>query len=641
MTRPGWRLLGGCALGFVIATAIALSTSSGVASAHAFLVSSSPPEGARLDRPPSAIVMRFTERVVIGATTVKVRVGTGGEQPPVSVAFGGDAYTVRVALVGAPSGIYQVSWQTLSADDGHTSDGEFAFAAGPVSGAVPASAEGASGQSATGLIGTVLFLIGLAAGLSGALTAAVVDSRISTRSPGLRVGLLVAAIGAGLVFVHDVTGQSGGVTHASRYSGGAVFLVAAAMFVNGRSSRAVPVVVLLSGAGVAWAGQLHPAISGGGLGLAINSVHLVVGAAWVGLLGYLVAAVIHGRRNREALITTVGRYARLALPMVLVLAAAGGISALEVLPTWSSIYDSGYGQLLLVKTGLFAAALGLAAVGRQRGLRQAQPSTLARSVPIEAVAVGVIVIVTAVLANTAPPARPEALGELIGPAPLSGPVARSAGLAGQLTVGVAASSGELQLQLIAPDSSPLSNVDIDIDAFTPDGRDIGLFPRACGNGCFTEHYGLPDGTTRLVIATKSAAWTGGTLTADVTWPPTNANPDLLAQVVARMDQVPSVVTRETVTSNSQGRSFTQTLGGTTGEHLMTFEPYGSQGDESGQTTTITDVQPLPLGAPGLTLYLPGEPLWATIWLDPQGRIARQQIVSIGHLITDVFDYPPA
>jgi hypothetical protein len=43
---------------------------------------------------------------------------------------------------------------------------------------------------------------------------------------------------------------------------------------------------------------------------------------------------------------------RLALPRVVVLGAAGGLSALVTLPSWSSLYDSGYGQLLLVKTGL-------------------------------------------------------------------------------------------------------------------------------------------------------------------------------------------------------------------------------------------------------------------------------------------------
>jgi hypothetical protein len=73
--------------------------------------------------------------------------------------------------------------------------------------------------------------------------------------------------------------------------------------------------------------------------------------------------------------------------------------------------------------------------------------------------------------------------------------------------------------------------------------------------------------------------------------------------------------------------------------LIAAQPYGNP-DEPGETNPITDVRPLPAGAgPGLKLYLPGEPLWVTIWLDPQGRIAHQQIVSIGHLITDTYTYP--
>ncbi len=64
-----------------------------------------------------------------------------------------------------------------------------------------------------------------------------------------------------------------------------------------------------------------------------------------------------------------------------------------------------------------------------------------------------------------------------------------------------------------------------------------------------------------------------------------------------------------------------------------------QPGRAGETNPVTDVRPLPVGGPGLQLYLAGEPLGVTIWLDPHGRITRQQTVSIGHLITDTYTTP--
>lgn len=60
---------------------------------------------------------------------------------PTTVEHTGDATTVRVRLGATPDGIYVVSWQDVSAADGHVAFGEFAFAGGPISGTVPATAQ--------------------------------------------------------------------------------------------------------------------------------------------------------------------------------------------------------------------------------------------------------------------------------------------------------------------------------------------------------------------------------------------------------------------------------------------------------------------------------------------------------------------
>ena len=630
--------LAACVGGLVITVAIIMATG-GAASAHAFLVSSDPPQGARLADPPSVLTLRFTEAVVLSATSVTVRVTPGSEPIPASVSSGGDAEAVRVGLAESPAGIYQVSWQTVSADDGHASAGEFAFAAGRVGGTIPAAAQATAGSSETvGVIGTALFLLGLAAALGGALTALVVDPAAPGRRAGTAAGLLSATAGAAISLLNDLARAHGSRSHASMLTAVALGLVAAAMFADARTRRPAPVLVASTAAGVAWAGLSHPAIMGGVAGLAVNAVHLVVGAAWAGSLGYLLISIVAWRSDRDKLRAGAARYARMALPMVVALAVAGGVSALEVLPSWSSLYTSGYGQMILVKSGLFAAALALAVIGRRRGLRAGRTATLAATVPIEALAVTAVLVVSAVLANTAPPVKALPLDAVLGPPPLNGPAARAAGMAGQLTVGVAALSGQLEIQLTAPDSSPLVSARVEIDAYPPGGGDIGLSPRPCGPGCFTQHYALPAGITRLVISAAASRWAGGHLTADLAWPPPARNPGLLERAVEVMDAQPRVTTRETVTSNTAGPSYTTTLPPTSGRQLVALQPYGGGSDEPGETASVTDVRPVAVGGPGLQLYLPGVPVWVTIWLDPQGRIARQQIVSIGHLITDTYHY---
>ncbi|MHB1534116.1 MAG: copper resistance CopC/CopD family protein [Acidimicrobiales bacterium] len=629
------------AVGFgawLIAVVLLGTVGAGVASAHAFLVGSDPPQGARLARAPSTITLVFSEAVVTSATTVTIRLAGTGRRVPASVEHARDTNTVRVRLGATPTGVYVVSWQDLSAEDGHAALGEFAFAAGVVAGTLPATHQAGTSPDPVRVAATVLFLAGLSLAAGGAVTGLVVDPTITVRSAGIRIGSIAATVGAVVAFVDDIAGQSTGLSHAGLLAGIAALLAAAASFIAGVVRRLVPVLVALVAAGVVWAADGHPALVGGALGLVVNAVHLVVGAVWVGTLVYLLADLVRYRGDRERLLRVAARYARLALPLVIVLAGAGGISALEALPSWSSLYTSGYGQLILVKTGLFALALGLASWSRRRGIGRGQTSALALAVPVEAGVVAVILVVTALLANTGPPVEPRPLATLLGPAPLTGPVARTAGLAGELNVALAAGSGQFRVQVYDPEQSTIS-ARVDIEALYPDGKDAGLFPRPCGNGCFTQTLNLPDGITHVHVTAAAAGWPGGTWDARIDWPPPADAPALLSRLVATMDTVPDVAVRETVTSNSATPSFARVLGPISGRQLMALEVYGASGDSGEGASSITDVQPLTTGGPGLQIYLPGTPVWATLWLDNHGRLARDRIVSLGHLITDTFTYP--
>lgn len=620
-----------------VTVVVVLVGGAGTAAAHAFLIATNPPQGARLVAAPSVITMNFSEGVISVGVTVELQ---GTTRPlPVTIQHTAPSSALHVTLGAHPDGVYVVTWHAVATDT-HLSDGEFAFGVGR-GGMIPVAHQHSAGPDIPAVAATVAFLTGLALALGGLVTGLAVDSSVSARSGWIALGMTVASVGAVGNLVVAVGRQGDTLTAATGATGAAAVLVAAGMVATRVSPRRLPPLVGLLAAGVAWSTDGHPATISGALGAVINAIHLTVGAVWVGTLGWFVASVIRRRRERSIAWEIARRYSRLALPLVVVLGVAGGASAWEVLPSWSALWSSGYGQLLLVKTGLFAVALGLAATGRWRGIGRGQAGTLRRSVPLEALAVAVIVVVTAVLVSVAPPVGARSASELLGPAPLTGPVARDAGLAGEITVSVAAGGGQLQFQVFAPNTDT-RHVSLDIAAFFPDGRkDVGLFPRTCGNGCFTQALNLSDGITHLDIAATDPGWVGGTYHAALVWPPPATKPQLLARVIAAMDGVRSMVVDETVTSNSAGRFFghPQTV---SGRFYVGNEPYSNADPENpGVAPAVTDVQPLTVGGPGLTVYLPipDEPVWVTMWLYPDGRIRRARTIDPDHDIEDTFTYP--
>jgi copper transport protein len=624
-------------------TAIVLLVASGTtAEAHAFLISTTPAQGARLPAAPSVITMDYSGGVVSVGVTVKVE---GADRPlPLTIQhIAGTSSVVRVVLGAHPDGIYVVTWHVV-ATDAHLSEGEFAFGAGR-GGVIPVASQQSADPDIWGVAATVAFLAGLAWALGGLVTGLAVDPSVRNRSAGITAGIAVAAVGAAGGLAVSLVRQGEALTAATGATGAAVILLAAALVATRVTPSRLPPLIALLAAGVAWSTDGHAAIVGGVVGAALEAVHLTVGAVWVGTLGWFVASVVRRRRDRTIAWEVAKRYSRLALPLVVTLGVAGAISAWEVLPSWSALWTSGYGQLLLVKMGLFAAALGLAATGRWRGIGRGRAGILHRSLPLEAGVVAVIVLVTAIVANAAPPvaARPTSSlpSGLLGPTPLTGAVARDAGLAGEITVVVAAGDGQLQFQVLLPNANT-SHLSLKVDATFPAGKDVSLFPRACGNGCFTQTLALPDGVTHLDIAASDPGWVGGTYHATLVWPPPPPDPSVLARVIAAMAAVPSVTLNETVSSNSHTRAFghSQVV---SGRFYVTNYPY-SNGDPANPAIApgVAEVQPLTVGGPGLTVYLPipDEPVWVTMWVYPDGRISRARIIDVGHDIEDTFTYTP-
>ena len=204
---------------FLIAVLLALTgvLSIGVAAdAHALVRSSTPADGADLERAPAQVSITFTEWPDPRLSVIHVldvggrRVEQGGARP-----VPGDRYTLTVALPALPNGVYTVTWTTVSAVDGHVAGGFFAFGVGasPSAASIPvgAAAPSTPGPSPLGVAGRWLYYVGLALLLGGTWIALFA----LRASYGRLAGMAGAGVGAaviGLLVAAEAQRQAAGVT---------------------------------------------------------------------------------------------------------------------------------------------------------------------------------------------------------------------------------------------------------------------------------------------------------------------------------------------------------------------------------------------------------------------------------------------
>lgn len=323
----------------------------------------------------------------------------------------------------------------------------------------------------------------------------------------------------------------------------------------------------------------------------------------------------------------VRRYARAALLLVLLLAGAGTVAAVLLVPTWRDLWETTYGQLVLVKVLLFAGAAGLAVTSRG-ALRRARPKMLARTVSAEVVLLAVALGVAGVVASMTPPAPAFAAEVLLGPPPLEGTVARTAGLAGQLNVELASDGARLDLRVFAP-SGPVAGTEVDVTLRQPDGATIDVLPRPCGAGCFTQQLDLVDGATTVAVAVDAPESTGGRFEGTLLWPPGPAAADRLREVIATTRSIDRLVIAETVDSGP-GSVVHENVFELSGDDLVDAEPYAAG--------NVEDVRRLPGDPERLSLYVPGSQIFGVLTLDEQGRMVEALLVSPGHEIRRKFRY---
>jgi copper transport protein len=452
MNRPGLSVVCACVAALVLPA---------TAQAHAVLLRASPSPSGTVDTAPRQVALTYTEAVEPRFAIVSVTDASGNQQTagaPHQSATNADQLVVPLRRVGR--GWYLVYWRVISVD-GHPVRGAFTFAVGPNPGpapqfAIPSLSETAatprlviarwtvflSVMAAIGLLvlrlavarpvvtrvaGTNLRHVTIAFGVASlvALIAIPVYVLLSTAQFALRSfwdwGALLplmhkSEFGRGfldleLVFAFFVA--AGGVSIGLDRAETVRRSVAQLLALIGATAAAGAVLLVPGAAG--HAAQTSPR----GLTILFDWLHLVAGSVWVGgLIGLLVLwRSLPAAQRVAGLVVSVPRFSNTAFASVLVLIGAGIGESLIHFPTFASLWQTSYGQALLVKIALLATALvlgaanllrtkpRLAANARSPDLGPGAASLLRRLVAGETLLVAGAVLAAAVLSSLAPPAK--------------------------------------------------------------------------------------------------------------------------------------------------------------------------------------------------------------------------------------------
>ena len=429
----------------IVAAALAAASS---AWAHATVVSTDPANDKIVPTQPRAVTMTFSESVETSSDSLRVfdsnakRVDTGAIDRPAGA-------QVSVPLkTGLANGTYTVAWRVVSADS-HPIQGSFVFHVG-APGAAPAGIGsevlGAGAPKTVTVPFDVIRFLGFAAlilAVGGVVSLLVF---LKDANPGLRrrlwavdagaagllallgplVILLEGASGAGLGIrdgftwglASDVLGTRFGHVIVARTILAAVLCVFA-LIVRGLPERdrgleeaaIIPAAALL----------LMPALSGhasvsGTAAFVLDVAHVLAASIWVGGLAFDVMALLMAGEGRWPLATRcVPRFSTAAVGSVALLLVAGTINGYLQVRTWNALWETTYGQLLVIKIALVLPLLALGAFNNKFSVPNlkagiasvAERRRFLRLVGVELTIMATVLAVTAVLVSE-PPAKASA-----------------------------------------------------------------------------------------------------------------------------------------------------------------------------------------------------------------------------------------
>ncbi|WP_020141492.1 copper resistance protein CopC [Terracoccus sp. 273MFTsu3.1] len=428
-----------------LGTALLVGLGAGPASAHAYLASSNPADGASLAAAPRSIELRFTEHVVLASTEITVTEPDGHRVAPTSMTLvesdeDQEAPATVVATIPALGvGAYHVSWRTLSSDDLHESAGIFAFG---VQSEVQAAGPSESNPDLFELVGRWAVLAGIGAGLG-----AVVVGRLLRRLPEPTSGmprawlrrqafrlLVVGATAALAVALVDLVRFGAAAFtpgYLLRWGLREAALLGAALALrpappnrpdrpdrsaSGRVSRDVAATTALLGAGLLTVSIGHFGVRGGPTWVVTSTVHLVAALLWAGSVAALALLGVRAVRlglSRSDVRSVLRGFRTSATVSVVVVAVTGVYLASDVVVSVDAALLTTYGRVLLAKVVL-AGLVGLVALATTRALhpRGLQEGQARRAfVAVEAVGLLVVVALAGLLATGQPAVSPRLVSE--------------------------------------------------------------------------------------------------------------------------------------------------------------------------------------------------------------------------------------
>jgi copper transport protein len=357
------------------------------ADAHALLERSYPAAGASLSRAPDAMLLYFTEAPEPSLSPVSLLDSSGQAVPRVGkpTVVPGNARELRVRLPRLSDGVYTVNWRTVSKVDGHVTGGSFAFGIGvqPPAGAsaAPVANGGSTGSAPApaAVAGLWLLYWGLALLAAAGATGILV---FGWRLPGgarivIAAGWLAAAAGVLTMILAEraAAGVPFGVLFGAA-AGRSLLAQAAAVAACGVAAffaarrPAGPRLAVLAAAAAgalfvhAQAGHAETQSSVRLLNVADQWLHMLAAGVWVGGLVWLLL----GLRNLDgaARAAAVRRFSQMAFAAVAVIAVTGVLRAVPEVGSLAALVSTSFGVVLLVKSGLFVALMGVAWRNRYR-----------------------------------------------------------------------------------------------------------------------------------------------------------------------------------------------------------------------------------------------------------------------------------
>ena len=408
-------------------TVLALTFIPGIASAHAILESSSPAPSALLASSPKEIRLDFDEQVESTLGDIRIY---DSEQREISiektVRSSTDASVVSAEVPALKSGVYVVVWRVVSAD-GHPVSGAFPFEIGTKSTGTSAALleKVLNGTETTPPLGNPMSILRLLGFLGLILLIGSVS--LLWRSPLLgnsRVRktlryssgfIAVSSLGLLLMQGPYTAGRSWGSLFDSVMIGDVLQTrLGLALFIRSICALAWGVIALTASGSVSRRWRIGVVVtaavtiatyatsghqSAGTLPavfVPLDMVHLAGISTWVGAL--LVLAVIYRDNDVENEAKRFSRMATWSMPLVVV---TGVVQGLHLMGGISTITQSSFGKLLLLKTLLVACVVLLGSKARGQ-LQLGGISSISKIIRWESSVVVLVLAVTSLMVAQSP-----------------------------------------------------------------------------------------------------------------------------------------------------------------------------------------------------------------------------------------------